>query len=151
MRGTGTAARPWAAQSLGSGSMTPAVHHIELWTNDLRQVERAWSWLLHGLGWHDGGDAWDSGRTWHHSDGTYLVLEQSPAVTDDPHDRMRPGLNHLAVNCTSRELLDRLRDEASAHGWKELFGDRYPHAGGPGQTALFLENEQGFEVELVSH
>jgi hypothetical protein len=27
--------------------------------------------------------------------------------------------------------------------------DRYPHAGGPDHCAAYLENEDGFEVELV--
>lgn len=39
---------------------------------------------------------------------------------------------------------------AHEHGWQELFADKYPHAGGPTHTALFLENTEGFEVELVA-
>jgi hypothetical protein len=62
---------------------------------------------------------------------------------------MRPGINHLAFTCESRELLDRMRAESSAHGWHELFADRYPHAGGEDHTALYLENSEGFEVEVV--
>jgi len=130
--------------------MAAAVHHIELWTNDLGQVEAGWQWLLTSLGWRDGDDEWESGRTWHHPDGTYIVLEQSSAVVAISHDRMRPGLNHLAINSPSQALLDALRDQALEHGWRELFGDRYPNAGGPEHTALFLENPQGFEVEIVS-
>ena len=30
-----------------------------------------------------------------------------------------------------------------------MFADKYPHAGGPEHTALFLENSEGFEVEIV--
>jgi len=30
-----------------------------------------------------------------------------------------------------------------------LFADKYPHAGGPEHTALFLVNSEGFEVEIV--
>ena len=78
------------------------------------------------------------------------MLEQSTDVTDDPHDRLRPGLNHLAVNCPSADLLDSIRARADEHGWRELFGASYPHAGGPAHTALFLENGQGFEVEIVA-
>lgn len=48
-----------------------------------------------------------------------------------------------------RARLDALREDASAHGWRELFADRYPHAGGEQHTALFLENAEGFEVEIV--
>lgn len=127
-----------------------AVHHIELWTSDLAAAEPGWQWLLSRLGWERGVDGdWPSGRIWRHSSGVYLVLEQSPAVVGDRHDRMAPGLNHLALRAKDREELDRLRAEAAAHGWAELFVDRYPHAGGPDHTALFLENVEGFEIELV--
>ena len=60
-----------------------------------------------------------------------------------------PGVNHLAFTVEDRALLDRIRAESSAHGWHELFADRYPHAGGDEHTALYLENSEGFEVELV--
>ena len=38
---------------------------------------------------------------------------------------------------------------AAAHGWRELFAEKYPHAGGDEHTALYLENSEGFEVEVV--
>jgi hypothetical protein len=31
-----------------------------------------------------------------------------------------------------------------------MFADRYPWAGGPGHYAAYLENTDGFEVELVA-
>lgn len=128
--------------------MTAAFHHVELWTTDLAEAEGGWRWLLTGLGWREG-HAWAAGRTWTHPDGTYLVLEQSPDVAG-PHDRLRAGLNHLAVHSPDAAALDLLRSAAAVHGWRELFADRYPHAGGPQHTALFLENAQGFEVEVVA-
>lgn len=62
---------------------------------------------------------------------------------------MRAGLNHLALCVRDRPLLDRLRAQALAQGWRELFAERYPHAGGEQHVALYLENTEGFEVELV--
>jgi hypothetical protein len=88
-------------------------------------------------------------RSWRHPDGTYLHLERSPDQRDEPHDRLRPGVNHLALVVDDRSTLDRLRAESSGHGWHELFADRYPHAGGEAHTALFLESSEGFEVEVV--
>ena len=130
--------------------MTGPVHHIELWTDDLAQVQDSFGWLLPRLGWaadHD--PAWPEGRVWRHPTGVYLVLEQSPAVTA-PHDRMRAGLNHLAVRVESRAKLDAICATCAEHGWSELFAEDFPHAGGPEHTALFLENTQGFEVEIVA-
>lgn len=131
------------------GVMPAALHHVELWTTDLAQAEPGWRWLLTTLGWSDG-ETWAESRTWAHPDGTYLVLEQSPDVRDAPHDRKRAGLNHLALHSPSVDLLNLMRALAGANGWRELFPDRYPHAGGPAHTALFLENVQDFEVEIVA-
>lgn len=36
------------------------------------------------------------------------------------------------------------------HGWKTLFADKYPYAGGSGHYAAYLENSDGFEVELIA-
>ena len=58
-------------------------------------------------------------------------------------------MNHLALTCPDRATLDRLRAESSAHGWHELFADRYPHAGGERHTALYLEASDGVEAEVV--
>ncbi|GAA1390158.1 VOC family protein [Luteococcus peritonei] len=129
--------------------MANPVHHIELWTSDVEASSPSFGWLLTNLGWvanHD--PAWPAGRTWHHPSGAYVVLEQSPDVSG-PHGRTRAGLNHLALRIDDRGLLDRLRLEAADHGWAELFADRYPHDGGPAHTALFLENDEGFELEIV--
>jgi hypothetical protein len=126
-----------------------ALQHVELWTTDLAGAEQGWHRLLTTIGWRDG-EAWEWGRTWTHPDGTYLVLEQSRSVRDAPHDRLRAGLDHLAVNCSGVDVLDSLRAEAGANGWRELFADQCPFAGGPSHAALFLENAQGFEVEIVA-
>ena len=104
-----------------------------------------WGWLLGELGW----EVDLPGRSWRHPDGTYLFVERSADQVDAAHDRLRPGVNHLAFCVDTRDLLDRVRAESTAHGWHELFADRYPHAGGEGHTALYLESSEGFEVEVV--
>lgn len=131
--------------------MTSPVHHLELWTHDLAGAEGSWDWLLRSLGWvAEHPTDWPQGRIWRHPDGVYLVLEQSPDVVGSGHERRRPGLNHLALRAPDRAVLDDLRREAAARGWHEMYAVRYPHAGGPGHVALYLENTQGFEVELVA-
>ncbi|MCX5267015.1 VOC family protein [Streptomyces sp. NBC_00199] len=126
------------------------LHHVELWVPDLPRASREWGWLLGGLGYEPYQD-WDRGRSWRLGP-TYLVVEQSPAMKDDGggHDRLRPGLNHLAFHAGSPSALDALVAQAPAHGWTPLFAERYPHAGGPKHYAAYLENSDGFEVELVA-
>jgi catechol 2,3-dioxygenase-like lactoylglutathione lyase family enzyme len=124
------------------------LHHIELWVPDLPRAVREWGWLLGRLGYGPYQD-WQHGRSWRLGR-TYLVVEQSPDMRGTHHDRMRPGLNHLAFHAGSRQEVDALALEASAHGWAPLFAERYPHAGGPQHYAAYLANTDGFEVELVA-
>jgi catechol 2,3-dioxygenase-like lactoylglutathione lyase family enzyme len=123
------------------------LHHIELWVPDLDRARRAWEWLLTALGAHPF-QSWEHGRSWRWDDGGYLVLEQSPALSAERHDRCAPGLNHLAFVFDGD--LDALVAEAPGHGWTLLFGERHPHAGGPSHRAAYLENADGFEVEVVA-
>lgn len=128
-----------------------ALHHLELWTHDLTIDEPSFRWLLTTLGWNaERVEGWPEGRIWRHPSGTYIVLEQSAAVRNARHDRRAPGINHFALTISDRSALDRLRAHAGGHGWRELFRDRYPHAGGEGHTAWYAENPGGFEVEVVS-
>ncbi|MCD4535740.1 VOC family protein [Nocardioides sp. cx-169] len=125
--------------------MTRAIHHLDLWVSDPERAADEWGWLLGELAW----EIDIEGSSWVHPDGTYLFLECSPDQVDEPHDRLRPGVNHIALHIESRERLDRVRSESSAHGWHELFADRYPHAGGEQHVALYIESSEGFEVEIV--
>ncbi|KUN27550.1 glyoxalase [Streptomyces antibioticus] len=124
------------------------LHHVELWVPDLERAVTSWGWLLERLGWEPYQN-WAAGRSWRTGE-TYVVLEQSPALTGDRHDRMRPGLNHLAFHVQSRGELDALVAEASKHGWTLLFPDRHPYAGGAEHYAAYLEDGDGFEAELVA-
>jgi catechol 2,3-dioxygenase-like lactoylglutathione lyase family enzyme len=124
-----------------------AIHHVELWVPDLDRAVRSFGWLLGELGYEQYQD-WKDGRSWRNGP-TYLVVEASPARTAPAHERLRPGLNHLAFHVRDRGALDRLVAEAPAHGWSLLFPDRHPHAGGARHEAGYLEDEDGFEVELV--
>jgi catechol 2,3-dioxygenase-like lactoylglutathione lyase family enzyme len=128
--------------------MPGGLHHVELWVPSLDRAVESWGWLLGALGWEQYQD-WDAGRSWRY-EGTYLVVEQSPALTAGVHERCRPGLNHVALHAGSPSTVDSLTVEAAAHGWTPLFADRYPHAGGPDHYAGYLEDRDGFEVELVA-
>lgn len=125
--------------------MARALHHLDLWVADLAVALDEWGWLLGEIGW----EVDIEGASWVHSDGTYFFMERSVDQVDEPHDRLRPGLNHLALTVKDRALLDRMRAESTAHGWHEMYADRYPHAGGDEHVALYVENSEGFEVELV--
>ncbi|KAA9160322.1 GNAT family N-acetyltransferase [Amycolatopsis acidicola] len=124
------------------------LHHVELWVPDLERAETSLGWLLTELGWR-GFQRWRDGVSWKLG-GTYVVVERSPALSAPRHDRLAPGLNHLALHVGTECRVDELSAAALEHGWRPLFADKYPHAGGPGHYAAYLENEDGFEVELVA-
>jgi catechol 2,3-dioxygenase-like lactoylglutathione lyase family enzyme len=141
--------------SVRAAAGTGFLHHVELWVPDLARAERSWGWLLTRLG-AEPFQHWEHGRSWRSGD-SYVVLEQSPALAGDRHDRRSPGVNHLAFWVPGHprpdrgevDALDALVAEAPAHGWTLLFPDRHPWAGGPDHRAAYLEDGDGYEVELV--
>ncbi len=77
------------------------------------------------------------------------MFEESPDGTG-PHERTSGGLNHLAFFGGSRREVDTITEAAVGHGWTLLFSDKHPRAGGPDHYASYMENSDGFEVELVA-
>jgi catechol 2,3-dioxygenase-like lactoylglutathione lyase family enzyme len=124
------------------------LHHVELWVPDLAAARGPWGWLLGELGWQPYQD-WPQGCSWRHG-AMYLVLEQSPALSGTAHDRLAPGLNHLAFTVGGEAEVDRLAAAAPGQGWRLMFADRHPHAGGPESYAAYLEDAGGYEVELCA-
>ena len=123
------------------------LHHLTLWVPDLRRAEGSWSWLLGALGY-----------TRDRSVGSVLLfrcrtfaiaLEQSADMVPGMlYSRMRPGLNHIAFNLESASALNDIVAKAADHGWSPLPADRHPIAGGA--RVAYLEDADGFEVELVA-
>ncbi|HWK80446.1 MAG TPA: VOC family protein [Thermomicrobiales bacterium] len=124
------------------------LHHVELWVPDFGRATASWEWLLAALG-YTRYQEFPNGVSWRHpGTGVYIVLEQSPDMLAIPHDRHRPGLNHLAFLAGDRAAVERLAVEALAHGW--TVRERIvPAAGEAGYEATHLTDRDGFEVELV--
>lgn len=124
-----------------------ALHHVEIWVTDLDRAQQTLGWLLTELGYQEV-DRWPEGVSYALGV-TYLVLESGSDVSG-PHDRRRAGVNHLAFHGGRPEEVERLAYKAHQRGWTLMFADRHPHAGGAGHYAAYLENADGFEVELVA-
>ena len=125
-----------------------ALHHVELWVPELGRAKTEWGWLLTRLGYQPHQD-WPDGCSWRRGP-TYIVVEESPALSGRTHDRTAPGLNHLAFGAGTRQHVAELAADAVEHGWRELFPEKYPHAGGPDHFAAYLVNSDGFEAELIA-
>lgn len=124
------------------------LHHLELWRDDATDPDRPWAWLLQRLG-YSLSDSWATGCSWSLGE-AYVVLESGADHVPGHADRLRSGMNHLALWAGSRADVDALTEQAPQHGWRLLFADLHPHAGGPQHYAAFLEDDTGIEVELVA-
>jgi catechol 2,3-dioxygenase-like lactoylglutathione lyase family enzyme len=124
------------------------LHHIELWVPRLDTAVASFGWLLETLGYERFQD-WEAGRRWKLGS-TYLVVEESPALTADRHDRRAPGLNHLAFHVSDEAEVERLVAAGAAHGWSLMFAERHRYADREGHYAAYMQNQDGFEVELVA-
>lgn len=127
---------------------TGSLHHVEIWVRDLESARSSLGWLFERVGFVLK-DSWVSGASWA-GVGAYLVIEAGPDVQDERHDRRRPGVNHLAFSAGSRAEVDLLARRAASHGWSLMFADRHPYAGGKDHYAAYLENGDGFQIELVA-
>ncbi len=124
------------------------LHHVTLWVPDLTRAEQSWGWLLGQLDY-----AVDASLgpvvLFRHPTGFAIALEQSPDMVPGMlYSRLRPGLNHIAFGVDSPAVLDGMRRQAKSHGWSTLPSDRHLIAGGA--SVLYLEDRDGFEIELVA-
>lgn len=124
-----------------------SIHHIQIWVPDLGRADRSWGWLLTEVGFTPG-RRWETGAVWR-AEGIGIVLEQSPDMVPGMlYSRLRPGMNHIAFSVPTTEDLARIVDAATDHAWQQL-GTTGRHALPPGTTVAYLEDTDGFEVELV--
>ena len=132
----------------GGGYPSRVLHHLTLWVPDLARARESWSWLLVELGYAPAPSI-DGVVLFRHPVGFAVALEQSAdMVSGMLYSRFRPGVNHLAFRVASAGALTAIGDQAGEHGWTVLPGDRHAIAGGA--EVIYLEDRDGFEVELVA-
>lgn len=125
------------------------LHHLTLWVPDIERAAPAWQWLLGELGYTADQRSAATVLIFRHAGSASLVLEQSSDMVPGMlHSRFRPGLNHIAFTLDSLAVLRRVLDGAARHGWSPLRGERHPITGGA--DVAYLEDRDGFEVELVA-
>lgn len=106
-------------QDVGMSSpLTGLLHHVKLWVPDLDRTVSSWGWLLAELGYQPF-QRWPDGVSFRMGP-TYLVFERSPDQASGPHERTRPGVNHLAFHAADRVQVDALATAAAEHGWSLL-------------------------------
>ena len=124
------------------------LHHLVFWVPDLDRADESWSWLLGELAYELDRRV-DGFLVFRHADGFAIALEQSGDMVEGMlYSRMRPGLNHMAFRVDSEDALKALLEAAPDYGWTQLPADRHPIA--PTNRVEYLEDRDGFEVELVA-
>lgn len=125
-----------------------SIHHLQLWVPDLARAEASWGWLLGELGYRPA-RRWEHGCVWR-DDTTGIVIEESPDMVPGMlHSRLRPGMNHVAFRVAGPAAIAAILAEATEHGWSSLGGEpRHPLSAE--LTAAYLEDGDGFEVELIA-
>jgi catechol 2,3-dioxygenase-like lactoylglutathione lyase family enzyme len=124
------------------------LHHLTLWVPDIERAGPSWRWLLGELG-YELDRSFETLLLFRHPGGFALVLEQSADMVPGMlFSRLRPGLNHVAFTLPPTTSLDAIVAAAPAHGWSRLVGNGHPIAGGA--AVAYLEDRDGFEVELVA-
>lgn len=85
------------------------IHHAEYYVNDLQRTSEFWGWFLSELGYVEY-QKWESGISWKHRNGTYLVFVQVLSeFLQLENNRQGNGLNHLAFMGGSIDELDKLQ------------------------------------------
>jgi catechol 2,3-dioxygenase-like lactoylglutathione lyase family enzyme len=124
------------------------LHHLTLWVPDLERAEPSWRWLLGELG-YSVDRSLERVLLLRHASGFAIVLEQSADMVPGMlHSRLRPGLNHVAFKLDAGVVLDDLVKASGEHGWTTMDAERHPISGGA--EVAYLEDRDGFEVELVA-
>lgn len=114
---------------------------------ELARAERSWGWLLGRLGYQLE-RTWEHGRLWR-DEHSAIVIEESPDMVPGMlYSRLRPGMNHIAFRVDSAEELSGIVHDAPDEGWSIMVDTRHPV--GRLHTVAFLEDADGFEVELVA-
>ena len=124
------------------------LHHLTLWVPNLERAEESWTWLLGELGY--GLDQSVERFLLYRCPGktTIALEESSDMVPGMLYSRFRPGLNHLAFSVDGDVGLADLVAQAPDHGWTPMDTDGV-HAISGGAEVVYLEDRDGFEVELV--
>ncbi len=124
------------------------LHHLTLWVPDIDRARTSWTWLLRELGYSLTRET-ERALVFRDGSGLAIVVEQSEDMVPGMlHSRFRPGMNHVAFRLPPGSSLTDLVAAAAGYGWSHLDFAGHPIA--DGSDVAYLEDRDGFEVELVA-
>jgi len=127
------------------------VHHVDLVVSSIERSLLFYTELLGPLGYHRVGEVeGERGETiWYISGpGTSIGLREAQSETEEPYDRYRVGLHHLAFEAESRAQVDDRADWVRTQGLEvETEPQEYTYL--PGYYAVFFYDPDGLKLEIV--
>jgi glyoxylase I family protein len=126
-------------------------HHVDLVVSSILRSLPFYRELLEPLGWHRVGEVeGERGETiWYISGpGSSLGLRQAQTATDEPFDRYRVGVHHVAFEAPSRFEVDERAEWLRGRGVSIESGpEEYWYI--PGYYAVFFYDPDGIKLEIV--
>ncbi|WP_239734308.1 VOC family protein [Mammaliicoccus sp. G-M28] len=129
--------------------MNGAMHHIEIYVEDINKTRNFYEWLLPELGYKLYQD-WENGFSFK-LDKTYIVfVEAEEEYKKYGYHRKRIGLNHIAFSVSNRNKVDYISNILLENGMNILYEDKHPYAGGKNHYAVYFEDPNRIKLEIVS-
>jgi glyoxylase I family protein len=125
------------------------VHHVDLVVSSMERSLPFYRDLLGPLGWHRISEVeGERGETIWYLGGPGTGIGLREARMPGEHDRYRVGLHHLALEASSRAVVDERADwlrsrEAQIESGPEEYGYQ------PGYYAVFFYDPDGLKLEIV--
>ena len=127
------------------------VHHVDICVSSIERSLPFYRELLAPLGYNRVGQVeGERGETiWYLSGpGTSIGLRAARSGTDEPVDRYRIGLHHLALEADSRREVDERAEWLRGYG-ATFESEPQEYAYAPGYYAVFFYDPDGLKLELV--
>jgi catechol 2,3-dioxygenase-like lactoylglutathione lyase family enzyme len=126
-------------------------HHVDLVVSSILRSLPFYRELLGPLGWHRVGEVeGERGETiWYISGpGSSLGLRQAQTPSEEPIDRYRVGVHHVAFEAATRRDVDERADWLRGRGVSIESGpEEYWYI--PGYYAVFFYDPDGIKLEIV--
>jgi glyoxylase I family protein len=126
-------------------------HHVDLVVSSILRSLPFYRELLEPLGWHRVGEVeGERGETiWYISGpGSSLGLRQAQTTSEEPFDRYRVGVHHVAFEAATRHDVDERADWLRGRGISIESGpEEYWYI--PGYYAVFFYDPDGIKLEIV--
>jgi glyoxylase I family protein len=127
------------------------VHHVDLVVSSIQRSLPFYRELLTPLGWQGVHEVeGERGETIHYlyGPGTAIGIREALTASDEPVDRYRVGLHHLALEAASRAVVNERAEWLRERGSEIESGpEEYWYL--PGYYAVFFYDPDGLKLEIV--